>query len=252
MTDIKKPFVLLTNDDGYDAPGLQKLMDMLSEKVNLLVVAPSKQMSATSHSITLDTDMKLEQMEDFAFSLDGTPVDCTFFAFSKLIKNKPDLVISGINLGPNLGSDTLYSGTVGAALYAAKQNVPAIAISLVSHEQDDAQYDTAVDLIENILEKGVWKDFSGRVMNINVPNLPASELLGIRSANLAELIYTEGFEEGDSENSWRYVCEDPVSFSSGDSDNSLIKRGFASISILKPDLYCEESQEKLSQLINQL
>ena len=216
MTNRKKPFVLLTNDDGYDAPGLQKLMDMLSEKVNLLVVAPKNQKSGTGHSITLGSDMRLEQMEDFAFRFDGTPVDCTFFAFRKLIKEKPDLVISGINRGANLGSDTLYSGTVGAALYAAKQNVPALAISLNSHDDDSAHYETAVSVVDRILEKEKWKEFSGRVINVNVPNLPESELLGLRTANLADMIYTEGFEEGEDNQSWRYVKETPVSFSSGE------------------------------------
>ena len=252
MTERTKPFVLLTNDDGFAAPGIQKLMDMLSEKVNLLVVAPKKQKSGAGHSITLGADMQLEQMEDFAFTLDGTPVDCAFFAFRKLIKEKPDLVISGINRGANLGSDTLYSGTVGAALYAAKQNVPALAVSLVSHEDDGAHYDSAVSIVEKVLDKGHWKEFSGRVININVPNLPQNEIQGMKTASLADMIYTEGFEQGGCDKSWRYVKETPVSFSSGESDSSLIKRGFASVSILKPDLFCLDSNERLKSFITDI
>src|SRR5829696_5571640 len=127
---MKKPLVLLTNDDGVLAPGIRAVADALRDFAEVVVAAPDRERSAASHSISLDRPLRVDEIEPGTYSIDGTPVDCVYLALLHLVPRRPDLCVSGINNGYNLGSDVFYSGTVAGALEAALRDVPAIALSL--------------------------------------------------------------------------------------------------------------------------
>src|SRR5688572_8971429 len=127
---MTRPLILVSNDDGVNAPGLVALADALRPVADVMVVAPDRERSATSHSISLDRPLRVDELEPGVFSVDGTPVDCVYLALLHLVPRPPALVVSGINHGFNLGSDVFYSGTVAGALEAALRDVPAIALSL--------------------------------------------------------------------------------------------------------------------------
>src|SRR5436190_21502652 len=134
---MTKPLVLLTNDDGVLAPGIRAVAEALRDFAEVVVAAPDRERSAASHSISLDRPLRVDQIEDGVFSIDGTPVDCVYLAVLHLVPRRPALVVSGINNGFNLGSDVFYSGTVAAALEAALRGVPAIAVSLERLREQD-------------------------------------------------------------------------------------------------------------------
>lgn len=190
--------VLITNDDGIDARGILALAKEISKKHNVTVVAPREQKSASSHSISIHNPIKIREEKidnDFkAYSLVGTPADCTQAGLSLLCDNI-DLVISGINRGLNCGTDILYSGTVSAAIEGAIYNVPSIAISMeVDWEKYDEDYTKAAKLISKIVdiaEKSyLRKDV---VLNVNVPNISEEEIKGIKVCKLGKSTYKTNY-----------------------------------------------------------
>ena len=160
--------ILLTNDDGLHSEGLVALEEVLRGLATVWVVAPSREMSATSHSISLQRPIRVDQLGERRFAVDGTPADSVILALSKLLPVKPDLCIAGINKGGNMGENIFYSGTVAAALEAVLNHVPAIAISVVGrnrHEFEPAA-EFARKLAEKILQEGLPKNLT---LNVNVP-----------------------------------------------------------------------------------
>ena len=143
MSTSVKPLILLSNDDGVRAPGIQALAGALAEVGEVIVAAPDRERSAASHSISLDHPLRVDRLESNVYSIDGTPVDCVYLALAPLVPRKPDLCLSGINNGFNLGSDVFYSGTVGAALEGALRGVPAIALSLERQKPQDFSHAAA-------------------------------------------------------------------------------------------------------------
>src|SRR3954454_1401289 len=127
---MKKPLILITNDDGVLAPGIRAVADALRTFAEVVVAAPDRERSAASHSISLDRPLRVDEVEAGVFAIDGTPVDCVYLALLHLVPRRPALVVSGINHGFNLGSDIFYSGTVAGAVEAALRDTPAIAVSL--------------------------------------------------------------------------------------------------------------------------
>jgi len=163
------PHILVTNDDGIHAAGLRALVKALTESATVSVVAPSQEQSATAQSITVRHPIFCEQIAEREWSIEGTPADAMMVALHRLFPKPPDLVISGINKGPNLGENVFYSGTVGAATEAVINHVPALAISL-AHRGSGFAYDHAAQfsrqLAELILREGLP---SGVLLNVNVP-----------------------------------------------------------------------------------
>jgi 5'-nucleotidase len=161
--------ILLTNDDGIEAEGLRTLEEVLKDLAYLVVVAPDQERSAVSHGLTLRTRLNLNEIKPDHYVINGTPADCVIYALRHLFVQPPDLVISGINHGANLGDDIMYSGTVAAAREAAAHGVPSIAISQAYDEKpirfkDGAAY--ARDMVASILRKGL----SGEIcLNVNIP-----------------------------------------------------------------------------------
>jgi len=183
--------ILLTNDDGFDAIGLKVLIDALKPIAKIIVVAPAKNKSACGHSLTLDKPLRLDNVNDDYYKIDdGTPTDCIFISLNNLFKEgyKPDLVISGINIGANMGEDLTYSGTAAGAMEAVLHGIPAIAISQVCkdncHDIKNAwdfalAKKTIVDLAKKILNNE-FPLSKRKFLNVNIPPIQIEECKGIR------------------------------------------------------------------------
>jgi 5'-nucleotidase len=174
---------LLSNDDGYLAKGLATLAAALRPMGELDVYAPERNRSGASNSLTLDRPVRVRQGENGFHYVDGTPTDCVHLALTGLLDQKPDIVISGINHGANLGDDVLYSGTVAAAMEGRFLGVPAIAISLNGHE--GRHFDSAAQIVVRVVERLVREPLpADTILNINVPDLPIQEIAGIEATRL--------------------------------------------------------------------
>ncbi|MBW9256964.1 MAG: 5'/3'-nucleotidase SurE [Candidatus Thiodiazotropha sp. (ex. Lucinisca nassula)] len=175
--------ILLSNDDGYQATGLMMLAEQLSEVGNIVVVAPDQDRSGASNSLTLVNPLRARTMENGFIRVDGTPTDCVHLAITGLLEQEPDLVVSGINAGPNMGDDVLYSGTVAAATEGRFLGLPAVAISMNSHNPQ--HFETGARVAEILVRRLIEAPLSESViLNVNVPDIPYSELQGIVSTRL--------------------------------------------------------------------
>ncbi len=185
-----KPLILLSNDDGVRAPGIRALAEALKDLGDVLVAAPDRERSAASHAISLDHPLRVDQIEPNVFSIDGTPVDCVYLALHYLVPRKPDLCLSGINNGFNLGSDVFYSGTVGAALEAALRGVPAMALSLERRSPQDFGHAASFsrELVESILAEGPSAIEPATFLNVN---MPAGPIRGVRVTTMGRRIYRD-------------------------------------------------------------
>lgn len=183
--------ILITNDDGFYAEGIRQLKDALKDDNDVYMVAPDRERSGTSHSLTLDFPLRINKKGDKDYSVDGTPTDCVLVAVHGFMAhNLPDLIISGINHGPNMGEDITYSGTVAAAFEGTILGIRSISISLVGKE--NLIFDSARIFIRGFVT--TMKDFNllpGTILNINVPNLLPSEIKGIAITKLGKRIYRD-------------------------------------------------------------
>lgn len=177
--------ILISNDDGYLATGLCALAETLKQYATISVVAPDKNRSAASNSLTLEMPLRAYESENGFIRVDGTPTDCVHLAITGLLEQEPDMVFAGINHGSNLGDDVIYSGTVAAATEGRFLGLPAVAISLASHDPkhfETAAY-VAAYLFKKIRQKPLPKD---TLLNVNVPDLPVSKLQGYQSTRLGQ------------------------------------------------------------------
>lgn len=176
--------ILITNDDGIDSPGLKALEQSLAPLGEITVAAPDREMSATSQAISLHTPLRVQAFGERHYAVTGTPTDAVILALYSLVPSKPDLVVSGINPGGNLGENVIYSGTVGAAMEAALHGVPSFAISLVSRKQLDFSGAAAfaAQLAAKVMEEGLP---AGVMLNVNVP---PGEVRGVRVARQSQKI----------------------------------------------------------------
>ena len=170
--------ILVTNDDGIDAPGIRALAEKLREVGEVTVVAPAREMSAVSHALTIHEPLRFEPVEHRMFKVEGTPADCVNLAVMKLLPKPPDIVVSGINRGANVGDDLAYSGTVAGAREAAMLGVPSMAVSLASKD-GGADYSHAAAFAAQILPVLAGKKDWSRRMFLNV-NVPDSKVKGVR------------------------------------------------------------------------
>lgn len=175
--------ILISNDDGYQSPGLLALAEALRERWEVEAVAPDRDRSGASNSLTLDVPLRATCLGNGITRVDGTPTDCVHLALTGLLESEPDLVISGINHGPNLGDDILYSGTVAAATEGRFLGLPAIAISIDSHRP--AHLDTAARVAVQLVERLRTEPLdSSLILNVNVPDCPYDELKGFLATRL--------------------------------------------------------------------
>lgn len=175
--------ILITNDDGYLAPGIKILAQELSQVAEISMVAPDRNKSGASNSLTLTRPLRVEQSTDGSYYVDGTPTDCVHLALSGLLEQAPDMVVSGINAGPNLGDDVLYSGTVAAAMEGRYLGLPAIAVSLVG--KPARHYQSAAQITRRVVERLTLNPLpDDTLLNINVPDLPIDEVPAIQATRL--------------------------------------------------------------------
>ena len=181
--------ILLSNDDGIHAPGLASLVKALEGVGEVFVVAPLEEKSTTGHSLTLAGPLRVKKFSERSWGVSGFPADCILMAMGHFLKDhKPDLIISGINRGPNVGQDVYLSGTIAAARQAVFHGIPAVAVSLFikdfmhpKHETTTANYDTAANYIRGLVEKEVHLHLPPmHLLNVNVPDLPENEIRGVK------------------------------------------------------------------------
>lgn len=175
--------ILVSNDDGIHAPGIQCLARHLRTVAEVRVVAPDRDRSGASNSLTLVHPLRAQPLENGDIGVDGTPTDCVHLAITGLLEREPDLVISGINSGANLGDDVLYSGTVAAAMEGRFLGLPAIAVSLVGPRMQ--HYDAAARVVLNLLDRLHRVPLpAATILNVNVPDLPFEEIKGVQATRL--------------------------------------------------------------------
>lgn len=169
--------ILLSNDDGYFAPGLAALAEALCEVGDVVVVAPEQNRSGASNSLTLDRPLFLKKAANGFYYVNGTPTDCVHLAVTGMLDTLPDIIVSGVNLGANMGDDTIYSGTVAAATEGYLLGIPSIAVSLTSFEGKNfaTAGRVARELVERFSRQPVWDPI---LLNVNVPDIPYSQLNG--------------------------------------------------------------------------
>ncbi|MDB5987766.1 MAG: surE [Nevskia sp.] len=175
--------ILLSNDDGCMAPGLRCLAEHLRAAHELEIVAPDRNRSGASNSLTILNPLRVHRHADGTHCVDGTPTDCVHLALTGLLKETPDMVVSGINMGANLGDDTLYSGTVAAAMEGRHLGISAIAVSCVSYEPQ--HFDTAARVTLQLIDRLRTDPLPGdTILNVNVPDIPYAQLLGFEVTRL--------------------------------------------------------------------
>lgn len=183
--------ILVTNDDGYLAVGLKTLARAAARIGTVHVIAPDREQSATSHSLTLHRPLRVRTTEDGVWVVDGTPTDCVMLAVGDILGQRPDVVLSGVNHGGNLGDDVLYSGTVAAAMEATILGIPAVAISYAGRDTEglDAWEDLLVRLLRQLV---VRDDFPPEtLLNVNLPPVSPDRVVGVRVTTLGRRAYVE-------------------------------------------------------------
>jgi 5'-nucleotidase len=193
IVDYRIPVrILLSNDDGIDAPGIQALILGLKDQAEIWVAAPDRDRSGASNSLTLDAPIRALEVAPRQFKVYGTPTDCVHLALGGLLDFKPDMVISGINNSANMGDDTLYSGTVAAAMEGRLLGLPAIAVSLVTRNHVGVHYPTAVRTVQWLLARLAEQPLTApTLLNVNVPDVPFEDLQGFQCTRLGHRHHSE-------------------------------------------------------------
>ncbi len=231
--------ILVTNDDGYLAAGLRTLARAAAAMGDVRIVAPDREQSATSHSLTMHHPLRVRAARDGVLVVDGTPTDCVVLAVGELLGDKPDLVLSGVNHGPNLGDDVLYSGTVAAAMEATILGIPAVAVSYAG--RDGESIEAWEGVVARILDRVVGRrDFpADTLLNVNLPPVPPDEVKGVKVTSLGRRAYIDSltrardpsgreyFWIGGGESRW---------WGAETSDFHAIRDGYVSVTPLHLDL----------------
>ncbi|MES1215130.1 MAG: 5'/3'-nucleotidase SurE [Bacteroidota bacterium] len=247
----QKPVILITNDDGVTAPGIQNLIEAVKDLGKIVVVAPDKPQSGMGHAITIGAPLRLHKVTLAsgveAYSCTGTPVDCVKLAVDKVLHRKPDLCLSGINHGANHSINVIYSGTMSAAVEAAIESIPSIGFSLLDYSIE-ADFSGARKYVRIIVEKMLsQKQDKHTVLNVNIPALPAETIKGIKICRQAYAKYEEDFIERNDPNGRRYywLTGEFVNFDKGkDTDVWALAHNYVSVVPVQFDLtnYIQKSK----------
>ena len=245
--------ILLSNDDGYQAPGLRILAEQLSAVGDTVVVAPDQDRSGARNSLTLVNPLRARTMENGFIRVDGTPTDCVHLAITGLLSDEPDLVVSGINAGPNMGDDVLYSGTVAAATEGRFLGFPAIAISMNSH--DPQYFETGARVAQELVSRLLRFPLSSNViLNVNVPDLPYDQLLGIRSTRLGHRHKAEPVIKASDPRGKTIYWVGPAGAEQDagpGTDFYMVRQGYVSVTPLQVDLTRHSALQTVSEWLEQ-
>src|SRR5690606_24406236 len=241
--------ILLSNDDGVHAKGMQVLQQALCQIADVTTVGPDRNCSGASNSLTLINPLRVQQMENGFLAVNGTPTDCVHLAISQLLDSPPDLVVAGINHGANLGDDVLYSGTVAAATEGRHLGLPAIAVSLANHS--DEYFETAAHVTLQVIKKLKSQPLpADQILNINVPAVAISELKGIQVTRLGRRHKAETMTS--TTDPWGrkiywYGSLGPELDAGEGTDFHAVANGYASITPLQIDMSAYKSMDRLQQ-----
>jgi 5'-nucleotidase len=250
----KKPLILVTNDDGITAPGIRALIAVMSEIGEVVVVAPDKPQSAMGHAITMNNMLYLNKVSDekaaiTEFTCSGTPVDCVKMAISEILRQKPDLCVSGINHGSNSSINVIYSGTMSAAVEAGIEGIPAIGFSLLDYDWN-ADFEQVKSFVKKItlelLEKGLP---TGTILNVNFPKLKESDIKGIRICRQAKALWMEKFDKRQTPQGKDYywLTGEFVNEDKGeDTDEWALEHGFISVVPVQFDMTAHHTIQQLN------
>jgi 5'-nucleotidase len=245
--------ILVSNDDGVNALGIKTLSRVLSEFAEVVTVAPDRNRSGASHSLTLEVPLRVDKLDETGFySVKGTPTDCVHWAVNHLLEPDPDLVVAGINHGANLGDDVLYSGTVAAATEGRHMGLPAVAVSLCGDRHFESAAHYAGLLVRALLRAPLA---SNQILNVNVPDLPLTEIRGIKVTRLGNRHRSEGvLREFDPRGKPIYWIGPPgAKQDAGEgTDFDAVERGFVSITPLTIDMTAHGRMAALNDWIKEV
>ena len=231
--------ILVSNDDGIFAPGIAVLAEAAGKVGTVTVVSPDREQSGTSHSLTLHRPLRPRLRHDGSYQVDGTPTDCVLLAVGSLMPDRPKFVFSGVNHGPNMGEDVLYSGTVSVAMEAVTLGIPGIAFSFAS--RDDELLKEYQGIVNNLVRQITEIDGFPRdmVLNINLPGCPPGEVKGIKVTRLGSRYFTESITP--MKDPWGrevyWIGGGSITWAGrSDADHEAVKQGYISITPLHMDL----------------
>ncbi len=249
---MKKPLILITNDDGINAPGLRFLIETMRPLGDLLIIAPDKPQSAMGHAVTIQSPLRIHAITETngyrEYSCNGTPADCVKLGEKVILRGKPDLIVSGINHGSNASINILYSGTMAAVIEGAMENVPSIGFSLndYSHEADFSHCGNIIaSLASNVLEHGLA---DGICLNVNIPALNGSPVKGIRVTKQAKAYWDEHFDERQDphKRDYYWLKGEFVNLDNGeDNDHWALNNNYVSIVPVQIDLTAHHMINKI-------
>src|SRR5690554_872580 len=255
-TERKRPLILISNDDGINAPGIKALADAVADLGEVWVVAPVSEQSAVGHAITVrdpvraqEWPFKVSRGEIASYAVTGTPADCIKLAINQILPRRPDLVVSGINKGPNTAVNVIYSGTVSAATEAAILGIDSIAFSLCDWNPED--YEAAATIARAIARRVIVDGLPpGVLLNVNIPAIPQSEIRGILPTRQARSRWEESFHERvDPQNQTYYWLTGTfVNLDDGENtDLSAVDRGYVSVTPIHYDLTAHDFLDVLGR-----
>jgi 5'-nucleotidase len=248
--------VLVSNDDGVDAPGIDFLARRLSVVGEVIVVAPDRDRSGASNSLTLDQPIRVTRLENGRYRVAGTPTDCVHLALAGLLDKEPDIVVSGINNSANLGDDVIYSGTVSAAMEGRFLGLPAIAVSLVSQDHKGVHYDSAAKAVLLLMQRLLVDPLpADTILNVNVPDRPWAEIAGFEVTRLGRRHRSAPcIAQTDPRGRpiWWIGPAGEVDDAGPGTDFNAVQRGFVSVTPIHVDLTRFQALEKVSSWMQAL
>jgi 5'-nucleotidase len=230
--------ILVTNDDGIGAEGIRALAKAMETLGNVTIMAPDREQSATSHALTLHRPLRIRKVSERELSVDGTPTDAVLLGVHGFLKERPALVVSGINHGPNMGNDVLYSGTVAAASEGTFLGIPSIAISLATW--DTADFGTAARVAQTLVAQLLRRGLPAKTcLNVNIPAIPFDQIKGVRVTRLGKRVYRDVIVEKTDPRGKLYYWiggEEPTWENDDTSDFTAVERGYVSVTPLTFEL----------------
>ena len=246
--------ILLSNDDGYQAPGLRALHDSLAAIAELTVVAPERDRSGASNSLTLDLPIRAHRQPDGFIRVDGTPTDCVHLAITGLLEEEPDMVVAGINAGFNLGDDVLYSGTVAAAMEGRFLGLPAMAISMEG--ASPRHFVTGARVARELVERLVLEPLApDTILNVNIPDLPYEELRGYQATRLGHRHKAEPVVKSEDPRGRLIYWVGPAGAeqdAGSGTDFFSVRQGFVSVTPLQVDLTRHSELDRMGDWLHGL